>query len=123
MTVELQRGLSATYHEGSQVWVPVVETVSGATADGTNKRKVKHWRRGIVQVSGGNSARQQHRPALSCCQPSATVFGQNDGILQRAAVINCCTGRPWLAGARPTSQPPGNRHGVPTGPQPLPRPH
>ncbi|KAI3425379.1 hypothetical protein D9Q98_009143 [Chlorella vulgaris] len=49
VAVELQRGLSATYHPGSQVWVPVVETVSGATADGTNKRQVTHWRRAVVQ--------------------------------------------------------------------------
>ncbi len=51
MTVAaLQGGLSAAFHEGSQVWVPVVETVNSLTADGSNKRRVTHWRRGVVQV-------------------------------------------------------------------------
>lgn len=75
MTVELQRGLSATFHEGSQVWVPVVQTVNGATADGTNKRKVKHWRRGVVQVrgsTGGSFAVPRSGPA--CC-PKAPRAG------------------------------------------------
>jgi hypothetical protein len=62
VAVELQRGLSATYHPGSQVWVPVVETVSGATADGTNKRQVTHWRRAVVQVQ--SQGRLGH---VACC--------------------------------------------------------
>lgn len=45
---ELKRGLSQAFHEGSQVWVPVVEFISSTTADGS-KRKVNHWKQAVVQ--------------------------------------------------------------------------
>jgi hypothetical protein len=63
MTVPaLKRGLSAiAFHEGSQVWVPVLETVNSATADGASRRRVAHWRRAVVQV------RRRGGAALRCC--------------------------------------------------------
>lgn len=43
----LQRGLSATFHAGSQVWVPVEAPGRSSAKD---KRRMVHWRRGVVQV-------------------------------------------------------------------------
>ncbi|KAL4419268.1 hypothetical protein ABPG77_004826 [Micractinium sp. CCAP 211/92] len=43
----LQRGLSATFHAGSQVWVPVEAPGRSSAKD---KRRVVHWRRGVVQA-------------------------------------------------------------------------
>ncbi|KAL4420012.1 hypothetical protein ABPG75_007110 [Micractinium tetrahymenae] len=43
----LQRGLSATFHAGSQVWVPVE---AAARTGANDKRRAVHWRRGVVQV-------------------------------------------------------------------------
>ncbi|PSC74954.1 Myosin-J heavy chain isoform A [Micractinium conductrix] len=47
----LARGLSTTYHPGSQVWVPVVEAAAGSQlTNGAAKKKVAHWRRGVVEA-------------------------------------------------------------------------
>lgn len=90
MTVPpLARGiLSRAYHEGSQacpmtaasltrplrtgwlymtppcaclmqVWVPVVEVITSSTAD-SNKKRVTHWRKAVVQVG----RRQRLRAAM-----------------------------------------------------------
>ena len=61
----LARGLSTTYHPGSQVWVPVVEAAAGSQlTNGAAKKKVAHWRRGVVEVRVLGRALERRREVV-----------------------------------------------------------
>lgn len=51
MTVPQQPGSGVAFHDGSAVWFPIVEVAAAITVDGTNKKRVKTWRKGTVQAS------------------------------------------------------------------------
>lgn len=44
------RTLSAVFHEGSQVWVPILEKVKSTAGGAETTKQRKLWRRGVVQV-------------------------------------------------------------------------
>lgn len=93
----LQRGLSATFHSGSQVWVPV-EVVGRASAK--DKRRTVHWRRGVVQVRWLECTISEQACALlrSCrllltCQPAILSAEACAAALQTAGRCASATSR------------------------------
>jgi hypothetical protein len=51
MTItELHSTVSQAFHEGSQVWVPDIESAGSLGREGNNRR-ITSWRRGVVQAS------------------------------------------------------------------------